>query len=54
MAENHDIQSPTASARDGNDIHERIERLCEKASELSETLGGIQETLKETRSDSEG
>ena len=54
MAENNETKSEkTASSPDGNDLHERVERLREKANRLSETLGHIEETLKDAGRDSE-
>ena len=41
MIENNETKSEDSSSPDGNDLHERVERLREKTSRLSETLGRI-------------
>jgi hypothetical protein len=53
MPENNETKSETGSSSARNDLHERVDRLREKTSQLSETLGRTEETLKEARGGSE-
>ena len=53
VIENNETKSEDSSSPDGNDLHERVERLREKTSRLSETLGRIEETLEDASRDAE-
>jgi septal ring factor EnvC (AmiA/AmiB activator) len=52
MAENSETKPETASSL-RNDLHQRVEQLRDKTSRLSETLDGIEDTLKEAARESE-
>ena len=53
MADDPEIQPEALPSTESTDLRERVNRLREKASSLSETLGGIEKTLEEASGDSE-